>query len=96
MHRLARIAPAALLDATTPRRMTLPTLREALDAHGLAAKKSFGQHFLLDLNVTRKIVRLATLEFALAANTLAHIRRTPKIDHRYGWVAGFMHIRVRT
>jgi len=37
----------------------LPSLREQLDAHGLAAKKSFGQHFLLDLNVTRKIVRLA-------------------------------------
>ena len=36
-----------------------PTLRESLDAHGLLAKKSFGQHFLLDLNVTRKIVRLA-------------------------------------
>lgn len=38
---------------------TLPSLREALDAHGLSAKKSFGQHFLLDLNVTRKIVRFA-------------------------------------
>ena len=37
----------------------LPTLRESLDAHGLLARKSFGQHFLLDLNVTRKIVRLA-------------------------------------
>lgn len=37
----------------------LPPLRETLDAHGLMAKKSFGQHFLLDLNVTRKIVRLA-------------------------------------
>ena len=36
----------------------LPSLRETLDAHGLLAKKSFGQHFLLDLNVTRKIVRL--------------------------------------
>ncbi|RZJ32423.1 MAG: 16S rRNA (adenine(1518)-N(6)/adenine(1519)-N(6))-dimethyltransferase RsmA [Brevundimonas sp.] len=35
------------------------SLREHLDAHGLAAKKSFGQHFLLDLNITRKIVRLA-------------------------------------
>ena len=35
------------------------SIREHLDAHGLAAKKSFGQHFLLDLNVTRKIVRLA-------------------------------------
>lgn len=37
----------------------LLSLRETLDAHGLTAKKSFGQHFLLDLNVTRKIVRLA-------------------------------------
>jgi 16S rRNA (adenine1518-N6/adenine1519-N6)-dimethyltransferase len=37
----------------------LPPLREALAQHGLAAKKSFGQHFLLDLNVTRKIARLA-------------------------------------
>jgi 16S rRNA (adenine1518-N6/adenine1519-N6)-dimethyltransferase len=37
----------------------LPTLRESLEAHGLLARKSFGQHFLLDLNVTRKIVRLA-------------------------------------
>jgi 16S rRNA (adenine1518-N6/adenine1519-N6)-dimethyltransferase len=37
----------------------LPSLRETLDAHGLSARKSFGQHFLLDLNVTRKIVRLA-------------------------------------
>ena len=37
----------------------LPSLRASLDAHGLLAKKSFGQHFLLDLNVTRKIVRLA-------------------------------------
>ena len=37
----------------------LPPLREALAAHGLTARKSLGQHFLLDLNVTRKIARLA-------------------------------------
>lgn len=37
----------------------LPSLREALEADGLLAKKSFGQHFLLDLNITRKIVRQA-------------------------------------
>jgi 16S rRNA (adenine1518-N6/adenine1519-N6)-dimethyltransferase len=37
----------------------LPPLREVLEDHGLLAKKSFGQHFLLDLNVTRKIARLA-------------------------------------
>ena len=37
----------------------LPPLRETLAEQGLLAKKSFGQHFLLDLNVTRKIVRMA-------------------------------------
>jgi len=37
----------------------LPPLRDSLAAEGLLAKKSFGQHFLLDLNLTRKIVRLA-------------------------------------
>jgi len=37
----------------------LPPLRESLAAHGLLARKSFGQHFLLDLNITRKIARLA-------------------------------------
>jgi 16S rRNA (adenine1518-N6/adenine1519-N6)-dimethyltransferase len=41
--------------------LDLPPLREALAAHGLMAKKSFGQHFLLDLNITRKIARLAEL-----------------------------------
>ena len=41
---------------------TLPPLREALAAHGLMAKKAFGQHFLLDLNITRKIARLAELK----------------------------------
>lgn len=37
----------------------LGTVREALDRHGLAARKSFGQHFLLDLNITRKVARAA-------------------------------------
>jgi 16S rRNA (adenine1518-N6/adenine1519-N6)-dimethyltransferase len=37
----------------------MPPLRETLEAQGLLAKKSFGQHFLLDLNLTRKIARLA-------------------------------------
>ena len=39
----------------------LPPLRDALAEHGLMAKKAFGQHFLLDLNITRKIARLAEL-----------------------------------
>lgn len=37
---------------------TLPPLREVIAAHGLTADKGFGQHFLLDLNLTAKIARL--------------------------------------
>ncbi|HVY34465.1 MAG TPA: 16S rRNA (adenine(1518)-N(6)/adenine(1519)-N(6))-dimethyltransferase RsmA [Caulobacteraceae bacterium] len=37
----------------------LPPLRDSLAAHGLWANKGLGQHFLLDLNITRKIARLA-------------------------------------
>lgn len=37
----------------------LPSLRSTADAHGLTAKKSLGQHFLFDSNITDKIVRLA-------------------------------------
>ena len=37
----------------------LPPLREVIATHGLAAKKSLGQNFLLDLNLTAKIARLA-------------------------------------
>ena len=33
----------------------LPPLRQVIAEHGLAAKKGLGQHFLLDLNLTRKI-----------------------------------------
>ncbi len=38
---------------------SLPTLTASLKAHNLFAKKSFGQHFLLDLNLTDKIAKLA-------------------------------------
>lgn len=37
----------------------LPPLREVIDAHGLQARKSLGQNFLLDLNLTAKIARLS-------------------------------------
>ncbi|WP_375596830.1 16S rRNA (adenine(1518)-N(6)/adenine(1519)-N(6))-dimethyltransferase RsmA [Algihabitans albus] len=37
----------------------LPPLRSVIAAHGLAARKSLGQHFLLDLNLTRRIARAA-------------------------------------
>ena len=42
----------------------LPPLREVIARHGLAARKSLGQHFLLDLNLTRRVAR--------AAGDLAH------------------------
>ncbi len=37
----------------------LPPLREVIAAHGLRARRSMGQNFLLDLNLTGKIARLA-------------------------------------
>lgn len=37
----------------------LPPLREVIARHGLAARKSLGQHFLLDLNLTGRIARAA-------------------------------------
>lgn len=44
--------PAPSLDA-------LPPLRDVIARHELAARKSLGQHFLLDLNVTRRIAASA-------------------------------------
>ena len=37
----------------------LPPLRDVISRHDLAAKKSLGQNFLLDLNLTMKIARSA-------------------------------------
>ena len=37
----------------------LPPLRDVIERHGLHAKKSLGQNFLLDLNLTGKIARSA-------------------------------------
>ena len=37
----------------------LPPLREVIATHDLRAKKSLGQNFLLDLNLTAKIARIA-------------------------------------
>ena len=37
----------------------LPPLREVIAAHGLRAKKELGQNFLLDLNLTARIARVA-------------------------------------
>ena len=45
----------------TPPRLSdpLPPLREVIQAHGLRADKKFGQNFILDLNLTRRIAREA-------------------------------------
>ncbi|WP_299420473.1 16S rRNA (adenine(1518)-N(6)/adenine(1519)-N(6))-dimethyltransferase RsmA [uncultured Shimia sp.] len=37
----------------------LPPLRQVIETHGLSARKSLGQNFLLDLNLTAKIARRA-------------------------------------
>ena len=37
----------------------LPPLREVIEQYGLAPKKSLGQNFLFDLNLTRRIARAA-------------------------------------
>ena len=38
---------------------TLPPLRDVIATHDLRARKSLGQNFLLDLNLTAKIARQA-------------------------------------
>jgi 16S rRNA (adenine1518-N6/adenine1519-N6)-dimethyltransferase len=62
------------MAARSPTLADLPPLRETLAARGLLAKKSFGQHFLLDLNLTRKIARLAG---PLAGDTVIEVGPGP-------------------
>lgn len=58
-----------------PRDLTgLPPLREVIAAHGLAARHSLGQHFLLDLNLTRRIARGAG---TLAGHTVVEVGPGP-------------------
>ncbi len=38
----------------------LPTLSEVVKIHGLSANKKLGQHFLLDMNITHNIAKLAS------------------------------------
>ena len=51
----------------------LPSLRLVVDAYGLMAKKSLGQNFLLDENVTDKIVRLSLAEQGLQSFENANV-----------------------
>lgn len=52
----------------------LPPLREVIARYGIAAKKSLGQNFLLDLNLTSKIARSAG---ALAESTVVEVGPGP-------------------
>jgi len=46
-------------DSIVAKVTALPPLREAIAAAGFSAKRSLGQNFLLDLNLTRRIARAA-------------------------------------
>jgi 16S rRNA (adenine1518-N6/adenine1519-N6)-dimethyltransferase len=52
----------------------LPPLRDIIDRYELRAKKSLGQNFLLDLNITRRIARLSG---GLAARTIVEVGPGP-------------------
>ncbi len=52
----------------------LPPLREVIERHGLRARKSLGQNFLLDLNLTGKIARAAGV---LATDTVIEVGPGP-------------------
>ncbi len=47
------------MPATDAAISDLPPLREVIAVHGLGARKSLGQHFLLDLNLTGRIAKAA-------------------------------------
>ena len=67
----------AASTATAPRAVSpdgLPPLREVIERHGLRARKSLGQNFLLDLNLTGKIARAAG---ANAADTVVEVGPGP-------------------
>ena len=51
--------PGAARRVVTAAPDGLPPLREVIRRHGLAAKKSLGQNFLLDLNLAARIARAA-------------------------------------
>ena len=52
----------------------LPPLRETIATHGLDARKRLGQHFLLDLNLTRRIARAAA---PLSSGTVVEVGPGP-------------------
>lgn len=64
--------PARHQPTTTPD--NLPPLRDVIRTHELTAKKSLSQNFILDLNLTRRIARIAS---PLEGNTVVEIGPGP-------------------
>jgi 16S rRNA (adenine1518-N6/adenine1519-N6)-dimethyltransferase len=62
------------IDGETSRRDSLPPLRDVVRKHGLRAKRSLGQNFLFDLNLTGRIARAAG---PLAEATLVEVGPGP-------------------
>lgn len=69
--------------------LALPPLRETIAAAGLSARKSLGQNFLLDLNLTRRIARSAT---NLSAGTTIEIGPGPGGLTRALLIEGAAHV----
>jgi len=75
--RMADTWPAGVTPerrARDGRTRPVPPLRETIAAHGLDARKRLGQHFLLDLNLTRRIARAAA---PLAGGTVIEVGPGP-------------------
>ena len=72
-------AVAALADGQTfyTYQRGIPPLREAIRRHGLIARKSLGQNFLLDLNLTARIARAAG---PLDGVTVIEVTRLARIE----------------
>jgi 16S rRNA (adenine1518-N6/adenine1519-N6)-dimethyltransferase len=51
--------PTAQTACTDRGTDALPPIRDVIRRHGLGAKRSLGQNFILDINLTRRIVRAA-------------------------------------
>jgi 16S rRNA (adenine1518-N6/adenine1519-N6)-dimethyltransferase len=67
----------------------LPSLTEIVRAHGLSAKKSLGQHFLLDSNITDRITRYVQ---NLAGSTILEVGPGPGGLTRSLLNAGAVHV----
>lgn len=71
---VAAPSTGSLATSDTPFTDPLPPLRDVIRKHGLIARKSLSQNFILDLNLTRRIARIAG---PLEGNTIVEIGPGP-------------------